>query len=68
LVNSSLQFIGENPKLQVVFNIDTIADVTKEKISSNNSDRIAEYILKLKDFKNEIFFANVDVDIKEFNK
>lgn len=68
MVNSSLQFIGENPKLQVVFNIDTIADVTKEKISSNNSDRIAEYILKLKDFKNEIFFANVDVDIKEFNK
>ena len=68
LVNSSLQFIGENPKLQVVFNIDTIADVTKEKISSNNSDKIAEYILKLKDFKNEIFFANVDDDIKEFNK
>ncbi|MDR1196588.1 MAG: TIGR04255 family protein [Endomicrobium sp.] len=65
-VNTSLQFIGNPPRLQVLFIIDTVIDISNaDKDALSN---LENYMSQLREFKNMIFFGNVEKDIKEFSK
>lgn len=63
-IKSSLQFVGQPPKLQVIFDINTLFDISKENKPLEN---IEDYLTNLRSFKNDIFFSNISSDIKEFS-
>ncbi|MCA6069900.1 MAG: hypothetical protein LE180_02105 [Endomicrobium sp.] len=60
-VNTDLKFVGQPPKLSTLFVIDTVINMSDIK-------NIDTCIKQLRDFKNTVFFENVNKDIKEFSK
>ncbi|MDR2427404.1 MAG: TIGR04255 family protein [Endomicrobium sp.] len=64
-IDTSLQFVGNPPRLQVLFIIDTVVDVNNDLNALSN---LEDYMSQLRDFKNTIFFENVERDIKVFSK
>ena len=59
-INTDLQFVGSPLRMQTVFVIDTLLRIKEISLDAD--------VAKLREFKNEIFFANVDSNIKEFEK
>lgn len=61
LVSTNLQFIGVPVRLQTTLIIDT-----KINITEINESLLEQHVRKMQKFKNQIFFANIQADIKDF--